>query len=463
MMRSSIIPHAAVSVTSPKNNYADYRGFRPVRPPPPEPPMGIYVDAIHPNMVVNECNRASITEAPTKPAAVYEREAPRPPPPRPPRPNINNRQTSVQQKSERRQASLPRLDNIISLPCADEPLYMEIEEALYLEILPGNDVTFQAQETSRPQMGMHSQRDLNFNSSRYSNAQKQDIQELVEWMRTVSKTTHMTPSLHELSKEEEIRVFNQRALNTKQALCLFHILMTQRSQHLQGYIFDFNSISELLGKETKTAKSMGIAGGTTGAVGGVAAMVGIALAPATMGASLVVTAVGVGMVGVAGGMGVHASKPNKKIGDGSMIEKLVYDYMFNVADVEQCLDFVLCELTEVQRHDLVRLQQAGAPPDALTIADKMQSLLNNIKNDRNALYTRGMSSDRLLHAFTSEVDQYFKEKDGQKKLKKSTKSRLSERIQLLARNLQKQLDYLNFVWKLMTHKNNNQTNALQSL
>ncbi|XP_051905859.1 uncharacterized protein LOC127590382 [Hippocampus zosterae] len=454
MMRSSTIPHAAVSV----NNYADCRRFRPVRPPLPEPPMGIYVDAIHPKMVVNECNRASITEAPTKPAAMYEREPPRPPPPRPPLPN--NRQISVQQKSERGQGSLPRQDNIISLPCADEPLYMEIEEALYLEILPGNDVTFQAQETSRPQIGMQSQRDFKFNSSQYSNAQKQDIQELLEWMRTVSKASRLTPSLHELSKEEEIRVFNQRALNTKQALCLFHLLMTQRSQRLQGYILDFNSISDLLDKETKTTKTMGIAGGTTGAVGGVAAMVGIALAPATMGASLVVTAVGVGMVGVAGGMGVHASKPNKKIGDGSMIKKLVYDYKLHVADIEQCLDFVLCELTEVQRHDLVRLQQAGVPPDALTIADEMQSLLNNIKNDRNALYTRGMSSDRLLHVFAAEVDRYFKEKNGQKRLKKSAKGRLSERIQLLARNLEKELDYLNFVWKLMRHMFNNQKNTL---
>ncbi|XP_049599881.1 uncharacterized protein [Syngnathus scovelli] len=444
-MRSSILPYAAAPATSPKNNCADSKKPRPLCPPP-DPPTGIYVNAINPKMVVYECDQTSMTNVLTKPEGVNGKILrPGHPPPPPPR-NFNIRQTSAQQESEMWKSFQPRLENITPPAVSpDELLYTEVEEKAYLEILPENDVT--AQAALKPQTAAHRQNVFNLNSSQ--NTHNQDTQELVEWMRTISKTTHVTPSLRELSKEDEIRVFNQRALNTKQVLHLFNILMTRRSQRLQSYISDFHSFSELLDKEKKMVKTMGIAGGTTGAVGGVAAVFGIAFAPLTMGISLAVTAVGVGMVGAAGGMGARASKATKKVGDRNAIENLVRNYTLDVADIEQCLKFILCEITEVQRHNLKRLQQAGALPDALTVAHKLQSVINNINNGKNNVYTSGLSSVRLLCAFAAEMDQYFKEKGGQKRLKKSAKSRLSCRFQLLARNLQEELDYLNFVWQFL--------------
>ncbi|XP_037111871.1 uncharacterized protein LOC119125440 isoform X2 [Syngnathus acus] len=433
------------SKTSPKNNCADSKRRRPLCPPP-EPPTGIYVNAINPKMVVYDCDRTSMTNTPTKPEGVNGKVLrPGHPPPPPPR-NFNIRKTSAQQESERWKSSQPRLENITPpVISPDEPLYTEVEEEAYLEILPEKDVM--AQAALKPQITAPRQNVFNLNSSQ--NTHNQDAQELVEWMRTISKTTHVTPYLCELSKEDQIRVFNQRALNTKQVLHLFNILMTRRSQRLQSYISNFHSFSELLDKEKKMVKTMGIAGGTTGAVGGVAAVFGIALAPFTMGVSLAVTAVGVGMVGAAGGMGARASKATKKVGDRNTIENLVRNYMLDVADIEQCLKFILCEITEVQRHNLERLKQAGALPDALTVAHKLQSVINNINNGKNNVYTSGLSSVRLLCAFAPEMDQYFKEKGGQQRLRKSTKSRLSGRFQLLARNLQEELDYLNFVWQFL--------------
>ncbi|KAM9783781.1 uncharacterized protein LOC133169885 isoform X2 [Syngnathus typhle] len=436
-MRSSILRYAA----EPVNNCADSKRPRPLRPPP-EPPTSIYVNAINTKIVVYECDRTSMTNTPTKLEGVNGKVLrPGHPPPPPPR-NFNIRQTSAQQESERWKCSQPRLENITP---PDEPLYTQIEEEAYLEILPENDVM--AQAALKPQITTRRQNVFNLNSSQ--NTRNQDSHDLVEWMRTISKTTHVTPSLCELSNEDQIRVFNQRALNTKQVLHLFNILMTRRSQRLQSYISNFHSFSELLDKEKKMVKTMGIAGGTTGAVGGVAAVFGIALAPFTMGASLAVTAVGVGMVGAAGGMGARASKATKKVGDRNTIENLVRNYMLDVADIEQCLKFILCEITEVQRHNLERLKQAGALPDALTVAHKLQSVINNINNGKNNVYTSGLSSGSLLCAFAAEMDQYFKEKGGQQRLRKSTKSRLSGRFQLLARNLQEELDYLNFVWQFL--------------
>ncbi|XP_061606018.1 uncharacterized protein LOC133466389 isoform X2 [Phyllopteryx taeniolatus] len=426
------------SMDTVKNNYpADYTNQCPVRSPP-EPPKYFYVDAIHRKIAVN--NPTSITEESIKLPALYHRELPPPPPPRPPLANINKRQTSAQRKFELRPlptiCGLPPGSSVMS---PTEPLYIELEEPRYLEILPSeNDITFQVQGTSRPRRGINNQIDFNANM---------DIQELVKWMRKLSKTAQIPPTLYGLSTEEEIRSLHQRTMNTTQVLRLFNVLMIQRSQHLRDYIFEFCSISELLEKADKNVKSMGIVGGTTGAVGGVAAVVGIALAPATMGASLVVAAVGVGMVGAAGGMGVRASKPNKKIEDRKIIEKLVNDYMLDVADIERCLNVILSELKELQRHDLVRLHQAGALPETLKVAQKLQSVINNITNGRNNVYRSGTSSVLLLNAFVTEMDQYFKEKGRKKKLKKSNKSKLSARIQLLARNLQEELDYVNFVWK----------------
>lgn len=241
-------------------------------------------------------------------------------------------------------------------------------------------------------------------------------------------------------------------MNVQKALRLYNLLMMKRNESLRDLIAEFSSISGSLDKMQKKTKTMGIAGGTTGAVGGVTAVLGIALAPMTMGASLIATAVGAGMVASAGGMGAHAAKANKKIVNRMRVEKLVYDYKGNIVDLEQCLDFILSGMNELRRHDIARLQRAGAQPDALKMAHLSQSVIrNNMNNDRKAsvAHTGGMSSEKLLQAFAKEMDQYFTENEGQK-LKKSNKSRFSGRVRLLAENLQDELDHLNRMWEMFS-------------
>uniref|UniRef100_A0A665T2P9 Uncharacterized protein n=1 Tax=Echeneis naucrates TaxID=173247 RepID=A0A665T2P9_ECHNA len=245
----------------------------------------------------------------------------------------------------------------------------------------------------------------------------------------------------ELTTFEKIIVFlqfNQRATNVSKALFLYNVLMKKRSESLRKAITEFNSISDCLDKLQKTTKTMGIAGSTTGAVGGVTAVVGIALAPVTMGASLIATAVGAGMVASATGMGAHSIKANKKIVNRMTVEKLVYDYKSNVADLDHCLDFILSGMNELRRHDIPRLQRAGAQPDALKIAHLSHAVFRSNMNNKNrtsVAQTGGVSSERLLLSFVKELDLYFTEKDDQK-LKKSNKSRFSGRVRLLAENLE---------------------------
>lgn len=235
----------------------------------------------------------------------------------------------------------------------------------------------------------------------------------------------------------------------KKALRLFNLLLMKRNEAMRDHISELTSVSEGVDKALKKEKTINIAGGTTGAVGGVTAVVGIALAPVTLGASLIATAVGAGMVASAGGMSAHAAKANKKAVTRKAVDELINDYTEKVVDVEHCLNFILSGMNELRRYDIARLQRAGAQLDALKVAHLTQSVFNNINNFKKnpVANTGGMSSERLLQGFAKEMDDYFKEKNKQK-LRKSRKSRFSGRVRLLAENLQDELDYLNHMWEL---------------
>ncbi|KAG8007161.1 hypothetical protein GBF38_023330 [Nibea albiflora] len=243
-----------------------------------------------------------------------------------------------------------------------------------------------------------------------------------------------------------IRLFNERATNVKKALRLYNLLMMTRGETLRQIITEFNSISHSLDKVQKKTKTIGIAGGTTGAVGGVTAVLGIALAPMTMGISLIATAVGAGMVASAGGVGAaQAAKAKKKIVNKVRVEKLAFQYIKEVGDLECCLDFILTGMDELRRHDLPRLQRARVQADAVNVAHLSQSVLTNNKR-RGSANTRPMSPEKLLKAFIHELDPYFKGKDCQK-LKKSNESKFSARVHLLAENLQDDLDHMIALWE----------------
>lgn len=239
----------------------------------------------------------------------------------------------------------------------------------------------------------------------------------------------------------------------RKALRLFNLLMMKRNEPLRDLISEFTAISTSLNKIQKKGKTMDIAGGTTGAVGGVTAVLGIALAPVTMGTSLIATVVGAGMVASAGGMGAHSAKQaKKKIVDKMTMEKLVYNYKTKVVDLEHCLSFILSAMNDLRRYDVPRLQRAGADTDALKTAHLSQFVLKNcMDSSSTSPVTRasGVSSERLLEGFAKEMDLHFSDKDDQK-LKKSCKGRFSGRVQLLAENLQEELDHLNRMWEMFS-------------
>ncbi|TKS91678.1 Apolipoprotein L domain-containing protein 1 [Collichthys lucidus] len=243
-----------------------------------------------------------------------------------------------------------------------------------------------------------------------------------------------------------VKSFIERAMNVKKALRLYNLLLMKRNENLREIITEFNSISCSLDKVQKKTKTIGIAGGTTGAVGGVAAIAGVVMAPMTMGISLIATAVGVGMVASAGGVGAaQAAKAKKKAVTKARVEKLAFQYINEVGDLERCLDFILSGMDELRRHDLPRLQRARVQADAVKMAHLSQSVLTNITR-RGSANIRLTSPEKLLKAFMHELDQYFTKKGGQK-MKKSNESKFSGRVHLLAENLQDDLDHMNSLWE----------------
>lgn len=264
----------------------------------------------------------------------------------------------------------------------------------------------------------------------------------------------LSVSYSRMSFHSSNRDFSQRALHVKKGLCLFNILLITRSDSLRGHISEFQSIADVLDKVGKKKKTMGIAGGTTGAVGGVAAVVGIALAPITMGASLIATAVGAGMVASAGGMGAKAAMASKKsnVVDRQRVDKVVQAYQVDIVDVERCLFFIRSGMDELRRHDVSRLQRGGADPEALRMANVAQSVhrSSGYKVMGKTTYTcTGTSSERHLQAFARELDFFFTEKNCQR-LKKNIETKFANRVRSVAQELQQGLDELNQIWKIFS-------------
>ncbi|XP_029014446.1 uncharacterized protein LOC114860198 isoform X2 [Betta splendens] len=462
----------------------DYKRPLPVRRPP-EPPVSKYLSSNTPQATENQYTSS---QPRVKPPAVCSQRTPDPPsrPERPPLPIYYGRITSHKgetgpQPKECEPATRSSTSSNLELPPSFPPeeglklngtyadtgtekkpvvpprprqpsplrqtpppplsrppsLVKEPDEAPYLEILPSETTATQRRSTLRPEPTRLSQRSQ-------SKEDTEEVLSMLRWLKKVSRSDYMMPSVYGLSLEEEIRSFELRAANVSKALRLFNILMMKRNDKMRTILAEFTSISDGVDKLQKKNKTMGIAGGTAGAVGGVTAVVGIALAPVTLGASLIATAVGAGMVASAGGMGAHTAKANKKIVSRCTVEKLVSDYEANVVELEHCLEFIVCGMNELRRHDLARLQRAGAQLEAVRTAHLSQSVFNSANSN-----AAGTSSHKLLLSFSKEMDQYFTEKDNQK-LKKLNKSKFSGRVRLLAQNLQDDLDHMNYMWEQFT-------------
>lgn len=367
------------------------------------------------------------------------------PPPPPPRPESTSlycdKGNSAMQRTETPPLYDPEEETYIPSTSSQ---YTSIGNPRYTPVLPDNYFEW----TREPTRLYGEDHDTGNHSSIYE-LSSNDIEGLLQWLKKVSRQSD-TPSLYGLSMGDEIRSFNQKAMNVRKARRLYNLLIMKRKEPMEKTLNDFKAICEKLDKAKKTTKNMGIAGGATGAVGGVTAVVGIALAPVTMGVSLIATAVGAGIAAGAGGFGAKAAMANKKIVNRGTVEKLVEEYKANVVDLERCLNYILCVMKELRRHDIGTLRSNRADPDALRMVALSNTVFNNNMNNRQTSPNNpgGMTSESLLKNFAKEFDVYFTEKNGQK-LKKSNKSKFSCTVCILVKSLEEEFNYLQQMWEVL--------------
>ncbi|KAK5848269.1 hypothetical protein PBY51_005897 [Eleginops maclovinus] len=184
-----------------------------------------------------------------------------------------------------------------------------------------------------------------------------DTDSLMEWWHTVEQWDEV-PSDDEdkILKEDESRSFTVLADKVHRGLRVFNKIFTERAEVLWQSIITLHSIADDINNFHHKAKIAGITGGTTTAVGGVTAIAGLALAPFTFGASLLITAVGVG-VATAGGIASASAAISDNVNnmhDRKKVEIVLSDYEAHLRTIGKILHFINKGLIKLRGHPFLR-------------------------------------------------------------------------------------------------------------
>ncbi|RVE75860.1 hypothetical protein OJAV_G00003090 [Oryzias javanicus] len=225
----------------------------------------------------------------------------------------------------------------------------------------------------------------------------------------------------------------------------YNNLMTEHGESLKEAIDELHCIAANLNKVSKGTKIAGITGGATTALGGVAAAAGVILSPLTMGASLALTAIGVGVATAGGVTGASAAIANKAnfSSDKKKIQQILQDFQDRHEKILLCLTFIIEGMDQLKLYGLSTLSQTK------TSSEKASKMLKMVTGDTSA--TAGGKCTKVsgtIQGFALGMDFYFtKEKDGQK-LKNDLKSKFAKNIDKLAIDLEEGLKELSNIFVL---------------
>ncbi|XP_032387481.1 apolipoprotein L1 isoform X2 [Etheostoma spectabile] len=293
---------------------------------------------------------------------------------------------------------------------------------------------------------------------------RQGVEDLMDWWNTV-ESWEDTFQEDDMTDKEEAKAFAVTADKVRKGIRVFNKLFSERAESLWQHVMDLNSIADGLDKFSKNTKIAQITGGSTSALGGVATITGLALAPFTMGTSLIVTAVGLG-VATAGGLtsaGAGISNQVNNSMDRKKVEKIVQDYQEKMDDLNKCLTFVKQGIENLRRFDLIKMKKHAYNRDfpALNFnfyedgAMAGKAILNNANEimrvvqianmagstAARAVQIASMATGVLAGLFVG-MDIYFVAKDS-KELKKGAKSEFAAKIREVALQLHDGLVELN--------------------
>ncbi|XP_017266644.1 apolipoprotein L1 isoform X2 [Kryptolebias marmoratus] len=294
----------------------------------------------------------------------------------------------------------------------------------------------------------------------------QDVEDLMEWWNTV-ESWEDTPQAEDMTEKEEAKAFAVTADKVQKGIRVFNKLFSERAESLWQHVIDLNAIADGLDKFNKNTKIAQITGGSTSAIGGVATIAGLALAPVTMGTSLIVTAVGLG-VAAAGGLtsaGAGISNQVNNSMDRKKVERIVEDYQEKIADLNKCLKFIKQGIENLRRFDLIKMKKHAYNQDFPALTSQFYEdgamagkaiLINaneimrvvqiaNVAGSTaaRAVQIASMATGVLTGLFVG-MDIYFVAKDS-KELKKGAKSEFAAKIREVATQLHEGLVELNTI------------------
>eukprot|EP00066_Takifugu_rubripes_P026068 XP_011615334.1 PREDICTED: uncharacterized protein LOC105418219 isoform X4 [Takifugu rubripes] len=298
------------------------------------------------------------------------------------------------------------------------------------------------------------------------NEDRENMDNLMDWWNTV-ESWEDTPEVEDMTEKEEAKAFAVTAEKIQKGIRVFNKLFSERAESLWQHVIDLNSIADGLDKFSKNTKIAQITGGSTSAIGGVATIAGLALAPVTMGTSLIVTAVGLG-VATAGGLtsaGAGITNQVNNSMDRKKVEKIVQDYQDKIADLNKCLKFIKQGIENLKKFDLVKMKHhaynrdfpvlsssfyedgAMAGKAILINANEIMRVVQiaNVAGSTaaRAVQIASMATGVLTGLFVG-MDIYFVAKDS-KELKKGVKSEFAAKIREVATQLHDGLVELNSI------------------
>ncbi|TKS93140.1 Apolipoprotein L domain-containing protein 1 [Collichthys lucidus] len=184
-----------------------------------------------------------------------------------------------------------------------------------------------------------------------------DTDSLMEWWDTVEQWDEVASDEEDkIMKQDESKSFTILADKVYRGLRLFNKVFTERAEVLWQSIITLHAIADDISNFHHKAKIAGITGGTTTAVGGVAAIAGLVMSPFTFGASLIVTAVGVG-VATAGGIASASAAISDNVNnmhDRKKVEIVLQEYEGHLKDIGKILHFVNEGVYKLRGHPFLR-------------------------------------------------------------------------------------------------------------
>lgn len=233
-----------------------------------------------------------------------------------------------------------------------------------------------------------------------------------------------------------LRTFTQKAKNLKKALKVYDHLICDQGANLQGHIIGLNEVADSIDKVHKGVKIAGITGGTAGAVGIAAAVGGVILAPVTGGASLAVTAIGVGVAAAGGVTGASAAITNKVHTnmDRKKVETILQDHCTQIEEFEKCVTFICAHIDGLKKYNLSTLKGVD------WTAVKMARMAHKLGDSVGAIGTVSKSSG-LIQGLMLGLDMYFSKEDS-KQLKKGSETKFAKQIRKVSKQMQTSLDQL---------------------